>query len=92
MDINEALLNRLADLFSYHPPQTEWRREAHGAINDAAFGFAKAFAVLCPDLTEAELMQVITAIQQARMLANQIITYKEVLPANSANPLDQRVS
>jgi hypothetical protein len=74
----EQLLNTIADMFSYHPPQSEWRRAAHEEVNDCAFRFAKAFVVMCPDLTNAELMQVITAIQQARWLANQILTYKEI--------------
>lgn len=64
-------------MFSDGVFRTEWGREAQGAINDAAFRFAKDFVILCPDLSDAELMQVIQAIQRARLLANQIIFEKE---------------
>lgn len=75
----DQIKDRLLRMFQYHPPQTAWREEAHAMINAAALEFATTFAMQCPDLTDIELAQVTTAIQQARMLANQIITYKEIL-------------
>lgn len=84
-ELKESKFNRIAAMFSYHPPETNWRKEAHGAVNDAAFVFAKTFVSVCPCLTDDEMMQVVTAIQQARMLANQLLTQKEVL-----NNIDDR--
>jgi hypothetical protein len=74
MNISEETIEHF---FTYHPPQTDERRQAHEAINAAALAFAKTVmtTVENPDCLEMAFF----AIQQARMFANQGVTLDEVL-------------
>lgn len=66
----------LEDYFTYHPPKTEFRKQAHNEINQKAYEFAKAVDEFCED--ESCKNMSIFAIQQARMFANQGITIDEL--------------
>lgn len=63
-------------MFAYHLPATQLRIERHQEVNCAT----QALAELILDVIESpELqMKVIEIIQQARMLANQFITYEDI--------------
>lgn len=67
---------QLREYFRYHPPQTEERKQAHNAVNDAAFEFAKV--VLATVKNERMRQSAFDQIQIARMLANQGITLEEI--------------
>jgi hypothetical protein len=66
----------LEEQFRYHPPTTVERKAKHEAINAAALECAK---VLCTCVRSAKNQQkLIDAIQNARMLANQYVTFEEL--------------
>ena len=64
-------LEKLRDLFSYHPPVDSDRELKHEAINEAAVDFALAIAEVIDN--PAELTTILRKIQEVRMLANQAI-------------------
>lgn len=65
----------LEEQFRYHPPTTEERKQKHDTVNNAALECAKA---LCGCVRDEHYQQkIIDAIQQARMLANQAVTFEE---------------
>lgn len=66
----------LEELFQYHPPKTQERKDQHDRVNQAALEFAK---VLHDEVKMKEFKTaIIFAIQQARMLANQAITLQSL--------------
>jgi len=62
---------KLADLYSYHPPVEPGRKEKHEKANQAAINFAVSVAELIDDPTD--LMDILRKIQEARMLVNSSI-------------------
>lgn len=68
----------LEDQFQYHPPLTEERKAKHDLIGRSALTFAQELrsAVGCDD---PMFQQIVNCIQQARMLANQAVTYQDIL-------------
>lgn len=71
MKINK---DKLVDLFSYHPPVTEERKQKHSVANKACVDFALTLSEVITD--PAELTTLLRKIQEVRMLANQAITYE----------------
>ena len=67
----------LEELFKYHPPQTEERREAHESINKAAKDFALVIQENVKD--EESKRMALYAVQFARMMSNQGITIDELV-------------
>ena len=72
----------IEELFKYHPPKTAERIAKHDLINKLALDLAKAVDESVQDETTKQYA--IFAIQQARMFANQGITFDE-LNNNYAN-------
>jgi hypothetical protein len=70
-------MDRLREMFRYHPPKTQRRKEAHDAINDAAYEFALIVNAYVKDASCREFA--FFAIQQARMFANQGATLDELI-------------
>lgn len=66
----------IEELFKYHPPLSETRKQKHNAINDVALQFAKTVEDLVVD--EDCKKMAYFAIQQARMFANQGITIDDL--------------
>lgn len=66
----------LQEYFKYHPPETDERKRAHEAVNQAALFLAEAIDANCidPDCKKMAFF----AVQQARMFANQGITVDEL--------------
>lgn len=64
------------DYFSYHPPLTKERQDAHDAINQAALHMAATIEHFVKD--PAHKQQAIFALQQTRMFANLGITVDEL--------------
>ena len=67
----------IEEYFKYHPPLTPERIKAHEAINQAALAFALTVEENVKDDNCKNLA--FSAIQQARMFANQGITIDELL-------------
>ena len=67
--------DKVVDLFSYHPPVTESRKQKHQGVNDAIVQCAIALAE-CVE-TEEYFAELIDSLQVVRMKANQFITYEE---------------
>jgi hypothetical protein len=66
----------LHEQFRYHPPVTAERKRAHEEVNKAALYCAET--LLCFVEDETWKQKIIDALQQARMLANQAITFQEL--------------
>lgn len=66
----------LHEQFRYHPPVTDKRKEQHETINESALKCAETIVPLIED--EAWKQKIIDALQQARMLANQAVTFQEL--------------
>lgn len=66
----------IEEYFRYHPPQTEQRKAAHEAVNNAALQLAHVIdiSVLDEDCKKMAFF----AVQQARMFANQGVTVDEL--------------
>jgi hypothetical protein len=69
----------IEDQFTYHPPKTPERIKAHETINAATIVCAKALVGEIRD--EVWQQKVLDALQYARMLANQAVTF-ESLPVS----------
>lgn len=66
----------VAKAFKYHPAKSKERIEKHNQVNDAA----QTFALVIFDCVKNERLcqSAIDLVQQARMFANQGITYDEI--------------
>ena len=75
----------IEELFKYHPPLTELRKQKHDEINELALNFAKYIEknVFDEDCKKMAFF----AIQQARMFANQGITVDELKTGYNYNNL-----
>ena len=67
----------IAEQFKYHPPTTETRKLKHDTVNQAALDFALKIGEIIPD-DDPLYQTILNSIQQARMFANQSITYREI--------------
>ena len=67
----------LKEVFLYHPPTTAKRIEAHKCINEAAYEYMSRLVSVVKD--KSLLLSCYYAVQQARMLANQAVTFEELL-------------
>lgn len=81
LGITKLVKNSLSieEQFTYHPPKTPERIKAHETINDATIVCAKALVGEIRDL--AWQQKILDALQYARMLANQAVTF-ESLPVS----------
>lgn len=61
-------LQKLEDLFSYHPPKNDAEQELHAIVNEASITYAKSLASVVS--SPAELTTILREIQKIRMLAN----------------------
>lgn len=73
---NTEFLERLEDLFLYHPPKNDAERELHEIVNKASITYAKALAGVITN--PAELTTILREIQKVRMLANAAVCYERV--------------
>lgn len=64
------------NMFSYHPPTNEERIRKHEAINNASLEFATVLFYTINDPVLRD--QAINAVQYARMIANQMVTYEDI--------------
>ena len=69
----------LEDQFNYHPPTTEERKAKHDRINQASLAFAKELIDVVGE-NDPYAQRIIDLIQQARMIANQVVTYQDIAP------------
>lgn len=73
---NTEFLEKLEDLFSYHPPKSDAEQELHAIVNKASIAYAKALASVITN--PAELTTILREIQKVRMLANAAVCYERV--------------
>lgn len=66
----------IEEYFQYHPPITKARELNHDSINQAALDFAKVIDLCVVDVDCKKMA--FFAIQQARMFANQGVTFDEL--------------
>jgi hypothetical protein len=66
----------LHEQFRYHTPVTDERKQQHEEINESVLKCAETIVPLIED--EAWKQKIIDALQQARMLANQAVTFQEL--------------
>ena len=76
MSENSEFLQKLEDLFSYHPPKNDAEQELHKVVNEASIAYAKTLA--CAIKNPAELITILREIQKVRMLANAAVCYERV--------------
>lgn len=76
MPENNEFLQKLEDLFSYHPPKNDAEQELHTLVNEASIAYAKALAGVTSN--PAELTTILREIQKVRMLANAAVCYERV--------------
>lgn len=79
----------IEDQFKYHPPVSVTRQVKHDIVNQAALAFALKIgdAIPCYD----PLYQtILNSIQQARMFANQSITYQELQKEQDKKEQEER--
>lgn len=81
-------LENIETFFSYHPPKTTARRDAHTAINEGAVVYAKTILTHVKDPRFVQLA--INMLQQVRMFANQGITTAELLAEGRLIPGSER--
>jgi len=67
----------IEDQFKYHPPVSLERQIKHDLVNKAALAFALEIEQIIP-YSDPLHDTIINSIQQARMFANQSITYQEL--------------
>lgn len=87
MSKNNDFLQKLEDLFSYHPPKNDAEQELHKVVNEASIAYAKALAGIIEN--PAELTTILRKIQEVRNLANFAvfcervgIAYRNLFPPN----------
>ena len=62
--------------FTYHPPESQERKDAHNNINKASYEMAKLVMTYMPD--EVYQLQFFQQIQHMRMMMNQTVTLMEL--------------
>jgi len=87
MSKNNEFLQKLENLFSYHPPKNDAEQGLHTVVNEASIAYAKALAGVIKN--PAELTTILRKIQEARNLANFAvscervgISYRDLFPPN----------
>lgn len=66
----------IKELFTYHPVQTEERKQKHDLINTS---FLKLAEIIVDSIEDEDILKMcIFSLQQARMFANQGITLDEI--------------
>ncbi len=76
MPENSEFLQKLEDLFSYHSPKNEAEQELHTIVNEASIAYAKALTGVIKN--PAELTTILRKIQEARNLANFVVSCERV--------------
>lgn len=75
MNVDDNLKQKLSQIFTHCPPQTQQRIDRHDAINGASYSFARA---VCEQIDNpAEVTTILRKIQEVRMLANAAIYFEE---------------
>jgi hypothetical protein len=75
-DNNAEFLEKLEELFSYHPPKNAAEQELHTVVNEASIAYVKALASVIKN--PEELTTILREIQKVRMLANAAVCYERV--------------
>jgi hypothetical protein len=87
---NTEFLEKLENLFSYHPPKNDAEQELHAIVNEASITYAKALAGIITN--PAELTTILRKIQEVRNLANFAVScervgmsYRDLFPPSTAS-------